>query len=42
MSERPNGKSRPLHSTVEGRAYLGLRALAKKDGRTSAEYLRQP
>lgn len=40
MSESPIGKSRPSHSTVEGRAYLGLRALAKKDGRTSAEYLR--
>lgn len=40
MSQSPIGKSRPSHSTVEGRAYLGLRALAKKDGRTSAEYLR--
>lgn len=40
MSESPASRSRPSHSTVEGRAYLGLRALAKKDGRTSAEYLR--
>jgi predicted nucleotidyltransferase component of viral defense system len=40
VSGSPSGKSRPSHSTVEGRAYLGLRALAKTDGRTSAEYLR--
>jgi len=40
VSQSPIGTSRPSHSTVEGRAYLGLRALAKKDGRTSAEYLR--
>lgn len=30
----------PSHSTVDGHAFLSLRALAKKDGRTSAEYLR--
>lgn len=31
---------RPTHSTVEGRAYLELRAIAREAGRASDEYLR--
>lgn len=36
-SQRP---ASPSHNTVDGHAFLSLRALAKRDGRTSAEYLR--
>jgi hypothetical protein len=33
-------RERPSRETPAGRAYLALRALARADGRTSAEYLR--
>lgn len=39
MNSPPRG-GKPSHDNPGGHAYLGLRALAKRHGRTSAEYLR--
>ena len=39
MTSPPRG-GKPSHDNPGGHAYLGLRALAKRHGRTSAEYLR--
>jgi hypothetical protein len=40
MTDSGQRPASPSHATVDGHAFLSLRALAKKDGRTSAEYLR--
>ena len=40
MTDSGQRPASPSHSTVDGHAFLSLRTLAKKDGRTSAEYLR--
>ncbi len=40
MTDSGQRSASPSHATVDGHAFLSLRALAKKDGRTSAEYLR--
>jgi hypothetical protein len=40
MTDSGQRPTSPSHATVDGHAFLSLRALAKKDGRTSAEYLR--
>jgi hypothetical protein len=36
----PDSQASPTRSTVDGRAYLDLRRLARRDRRTTAEYLR--
>jgi hypothetical protein len=40
MTEPGQRPASPSHATVDGHAFLSLRALAKTDGRATAEYLR--
>jgi len=40
MTDSGRRRASPSHATVDGHAFLSLRALAKKDGRNNAEYLR--
>jgi hypothetical protein len=40
MTDAGQRSASPSHATVDGHAFLSLRALAKTDGRTTAEYLR--
>jgi hypothetical protein len=40
MTDSDQRPASPSHATVDGHAFLSLRALAKNDGRSSAEYLR--
>jgi hypothetical protein len=41
MTDAGQRPASPSHATVDGHAFLSLRALAKTDGRATAEYLRQ-